>query len=116
MARVAIAVSQAPGAGSGTVTWTAANIADGHTLANDGETVLVVRNPDAAQAVTVTIVSVPCSHGRVGDIVQAVAVETTRVFGPFPKEMFNQPSGVVHVDLAGTVTGVQLAGVRGRPF
>lgn len=116
MARVPIVVSQAPGAGSGAVTWTPADIADDHTLVNDGETVLVVRNPDAVEAVTVTIVSVPCSHGRTGDVVQAVAVETTRVFGPFPKELFNQPSGVVHVDLAGTATGVQLAGVRGRPF
>lgn len=115
MARVPITISQSPGIGTpAVVTWTAADIADDHTLFNDGETSLIVRNPDAVNAVTVTIVSVECSHGRTGDIEQAVAAETTRVFGPFPKGLFNQSDGVINVDLAGTAAGVQLAAIRQR--
>ncbi len=115
MARVPVVITQAPGIGTpAVVTWTAADIVEDHTLFNDGETSLIVRNPDGVEVITVTVESVECSHGRTGDIVQAVATETTRVFGPFPKDLFNQANGVINVDLAGAAAGVQLAAIRQR--
>jgi len=111
-ARTDIPIQQLPAEGAA-LTWTTVNITDGMEFLNDGSTILVVRNPDAANALNVTVVSVACSHGRVSNIVKAVALTTlVYLFRKLPKDMFNQASGKVNVDLTGSAVTAQVAALR----
>lgn len=105
MAREALAVETLPNHGSVTLAATAAH-ADGNAFVNDGKTLLIVRNGDVAPK-EVTVKSVPCSHGRAGDVVKTVAAGATAVLGPFDQSGFNQAGadvGKVFVDYDAVTT------------
>lgn len=111
MARTVITVQDVPYQGSvNPVTFTAADQANGMEFANDGRTVLVVKNDDVA-AKQVTIDSVPSSVGRTGDIVESVAAGEISYHGPFIKAIWNQSGGVMHVDFDAD-TNLEVAALR----
>lgn len=88
MARTAIAVQPVNQTGVAP-TYAAADSANGMSFTNDGRTVLHVKN-GGASPITVTIVSVPCSHGRTGDISVTIANGAEKIIGVFDKALFNQ--------------------------
>lgn len=110
MARTAIT----PQAAGGAVTFGAADATNGMRFVNDGKTVLIVKNASAA-AITVTVRSVPCSHGRLGDLIVTVPATTGEaVIGPFAKDLFDQQStdlGNVYVDFSASAS-VTVAAVK----
>lgn len=117
MPRVAIAVNDMPayGAGLDSLTWTDADATNNHEFVNDGKTLLLVRNRNAAGR-TATIVSVadPLS-GRTGDKVRTVAATTGQsVAGPFEPRIWNQSDGKVQVNVSASASSsdYQLAAVR----
>lgn len=93
MARTAIAVQSVPRNTAAAVTLSAADSANGMVFPNDGSTELHVVN-GSGSAVTVTAVSIPCSHGRSGDLAFSVAAGAKAVLGPFDPHLFNQSGGV----------------------
>lgn len=114
MARVAIAVTSVgarPNLYTSAVTLTNGDATDHHSMVNDGQTRLRVRNSSGG-ATTVTIASVadPLT-GRTGDIAVSVADGTEREFGPFPPYLFNQSTGVVNINLSAGGSGVKLSAV-----
>ena len=74
------------------LTMVAADAADGMKFPNDGRTELLIENGDSS-AKTVTITSVPCSHGRLGDLVLTVGAGAREIIGPLDPSLFNQTSG-----------------------
>lgn len=99
------------------LTLTAADFTNGNKYENDGQTVLVIRNPTGA-GITATIKSVKDEAGRVGDL--AVLVPATTGIGfvpPLRPAWWNQPSGVdagtVQVDWS--ATGCTVAVLRITP-
>ena len=115
MARTAIAVQEIGLNAGATVTWTNSDQANGMIFANDGRTVLLVKNGDASARV-VTVASVADEAGRIGDQVPSVAAAATYCFGPLRPAWWSQRStnqGCVLVDFAvGTPTTLQVAAVR----
>ena len=115
MARTAIAVQEIGLNAGATITWTNSDQANGMIFANDGRTVLLVKNGDASARV-VTIASVADEAGRIGDQVPSVAAAATYCFGPLRPAWWSQRStnqGCVLVDFAvGTPTTLQVAAVR----
>jgi len=99
MPRTAIAVQAVQKNKAGQLTSVTPDAVNQMNFVNDGETELVVHNGDGS-AKTVTIVSVPCEHGRTGDIVQNVAAGERAILGPFDKLLFNQADGTVNVDFS----------------
>jgi hypothetical protein len=101
MPRTSIAIQSVTGNNGAQLTSVTPDAVNGNMFDNDGKTRLVVHNGDATSK-TVTITGVPCSHGRSGNIVQAVAAGERAVFGPFDQNLFNQPGptdqGKVYVD------------------
>lgn len=91
--------------------YTAAN-ADGHSVANNGEMFLHVKNA-AVTNITVTLVSIPDPWGRVGDRAVVVPAGKERMIGPIPPLLFNQADGTVNVNFT-AVTSVTIAAVRVR--
>lgn len=77
----------------------AVDATNGNSFLNNGDELLLVNNASAS-AVTVTIVSVPDVYGRTGDISLSVPANSSRVFGPFPTYLFNQPDGTVNVNFS----------------
>lgn len=71
------------------VTYAAADAVNGMFFSNSGEEYLIVKNGGTG-AITVTVKSVPCSHGRLGDAVVSVPAGADRTIGIFPRELFNQ--------------------------
>ena len=112
MARTAIAL-QAVVRGTGAqLTEVAADAANGMMFPNDGDTELVVVT--GGTGINVTIRSVPCSHGRSGDQVVAVAANKRAVFPKWDPALFNQSGtdqGNVYVDFSAG-TSVTVAVVR----
>ena len=106
-----------PGAAS--VTWTAADQANGMVFANDGDTILMVRNTDASSH-TCTIASVADHFGRIGDITMTAAAESgvndgISVSSRLPAHLFNQPgTSDVNIDFT-SGTGVMVAAVQIPP-
>jgi hypothetical protein len=115
MARAAIAVNAGgvkPNLYTGALSTTQGNSSDNHTLVNTGRTLLHVVNTSGS-AVTVTVVSVADSAtGRTGDIAVSVGNNTTRIFGPFPKSLFNQSGDVINVNVSAGGSSVLLAGIE----
>jgi hypothetical protein len=90
MARIQLPITDSSLTGAAT-TYTAVDGVDGNYFTNTGSEYLIVKN-GSASSVTVTIKSVPCSHGRTGDAVVSIPASGERTIGPFPRELFNQPS------------------------
>ena len=110
MPRTALAVQAAAISGLETV-YTAANV-DGHSVANNGEMFLHVKNAAVAD-ITVTLVSIPDPWGRVEDRAVIVTAEEERMIGPIPPLLFNQADGTVNVNFTAVAT-VTIAAVRLR--
>lgn len=102
MARTAITIQTLPttGAGDTDLAFTAADATNDMSFANDGKTLFFVKNASASP-VTATVVSVADEYGRTGDLAFVVAAGKTGVCGPFrPQGIWNQSTGLVHVDFA----------------
>ena len=78
----------------GAITYSAVDAANGNTVANDGKTVFLVKNGSGV-SVTVTVVSVPDSNGRTGDLTLTVAAGAEECVGHLDPALFNQRSGDV---------------------
>lgn len=99
-------------------TLTAADSANGMMFPNDGRTVFVILNNDAA-AKTVTIVSVPDENGRSGDIVLIVPAAAggfpgVAITDTLPPALFSQQNadaGNVYVNFSAS-TSVKIAAIR----
>jgi hypothetical protein len=111
MARTNIPVQDLPVGGLAALTWTNSDSTNDHDFLNDGSTILIMRNSDAATK-AVTIKSVTDDRGRTGDIAITVPATTGLSLVPLlPPALFNV-GGRVQVDLATSAAGFQLAAVR----
>jgi hypothetical protein len=73
----------------------AAAAAAGDTFANDGKTLLHVKNTGTQKTVTVAI-PVACSQGQTHTTAVIVPATTgDKMIGPFPPERYNNASGLV---------------------
>jgi hypothetical protein len=112
MARTALAVQDIGdfGGGIANITLSAAN-ADGHSIQNDGDIIVIVKNTNAATR-DITFVAVDDQFGRAEDIVLTCPVTSGHtVAGPFPKHLFNQAGGLLNVDFE-AVVDVTVAALR----
>jgi hypothetical protein len=117
MARVALAVNDLPANGGGlnNLTFTAGDFTNDHEFANDGATLLVVKNTGVG-AIVVTVASVADQFGRTKDTTLTVPAISgsdpgLAVSGFFLPAIWNQAGGKVFVDLP-SATGLSLAVVR----
>ena len=78
----------------GAITYSAVDAGAGNTVVNDGKTVFLVKNGGGG-SVTVTVVSVPDSNGRTGDLTLVVAAGAEECVGHLDPALFNQRSGDV---------------------
>lgn len=119
MARVNIPLQAlaAHGGGDDAVTWTAADATNDHSLDNSsGKVLLLVRNDAASPNATITVVSVADEYGRTGDkTITCPAIASSMpglsVYGPFAPGLFNQPGGLLNVDVV-TATTLFFAAVK----
>ena len=81
----------------------------GDKFANDGKTLLEVAV--GSTATTITVTSVPCSHGRTKDAVFGPITSQTHLLGPFDPALFNDSNGFVNITYS-QVVGVTLGAVR----
>jgi hypothetical protein len=114
MPRTALAIQSVPQNSAGTFAGVTPDAVNGNMFDNDANTSLHINNGDAA-AKTVTVRSVPCSHGRSVDVVLAIPAGQQAVCGPFDQSLFSQPSGAdqgkVYVDWSAS-TNVKVAARR----
>lgn len=89
MPRVLIPVIEVRANSSAIVTTTAVDATNDMYFVNTGVEFLNIRNGGIG-ASTVIVASVPCSHGRSGDITVVIAAGAEVVLGPFTPELFNQ--------------------------
>lgn len=97
---------------SGAVTYSAVDAANGNTLVNDGKTSLWIKNGSGV-SITATVVSVPDSNGRTGDLVITIVAGAEFAVGCLDPALFNQRSGdvgQVHVTFSAG-TSVTMAAV-----
>lgn len=107
MARTVIAVADSSQSGT-TVTYVAADAANGMEFNNTGEELLRVKNADVANK-TITIASPgQCNQGFSHDLVVVVEAGTEESIGPFPTARFNQTTNKVYVDFS-AATSVTVA-------
>ena len=109
MSRTALAVQTIAPNGAAALTTVTPDAANGMYWPNTGHEELVVVNNDAASK-TVTIHSVPCSHGRTGDMVLTVLAGAVEFVAPLDPAIWNQSDGTVYVDFSAS-TSVKV-GVR----
>lgn len=76
--------------------------AAGDKWQNDGHSLLEVAV--GATPTTLTVVSVPCTHGRTKDAVFALLANTTYLLGPFPVALFNDVNGNANITYSSTAT------------
>lgn len=103
MARDALVVQQMGNEGAQydqAIAYTEMVAANDLEFANDGRTLLLVKNGGTTGAGAATIVSVAAERGRTGDIAISIAQGADGIFGPFPVSAWNQAGAVVHVDSA----------------
>lgn len=97
MARTLIAATTVPAnGGEAAITWTNADAVNGMYFANDGKTVLLIKNGDVATH-TATVTSVADPFGRTGDVAMATIAGATNAAGPFPPNLFTQRDGTGQV-------------------
>lgn len=102
MARTALTVT--PITRAGVALGSSAANADGHSVANDGKTFVYVNNGGGAP-ITVTVLTPGTVDGlAIADRAVTVANATNRLIGPFPKDIYNQADGTVHVNFSGVTT------------
>lgn len=83
---------------------TANAVAASDTFINDGNTILLVENGSGG-SITVTITTTKTIEGlAVADQAVTIADGTEKAIGPFPKDLYNNSSGVVTVAYSGTTS------------
>lgn len=89
-----------------------AAVAGGHSFVNDGATILLLQNTNAATR-TITITSAQTVDGlAVADVSITLAATTGRLLTAyFPRTVYNQSDGTVLVDYSATA-GVLVAAVK----
>lgn len=114
MARTSIAIQEvASQSNIAAVTLGAVDSVNGMMFPNDGQTILLVQNADAAPK-TVTVASVADEAGRTGDQVITVAAGKIAIVGPLRQAWWNQRSsdaGNVYVDFS-AATSTTVAALR----
>jgi hypothetical protein len=114
MPRTTLTKIAAPGGYSHTgqtLTWTAADVANGNQFVTSGKEIVLARNVHADTARTVTVASTPIL-GRTKDITAfSIAAGAFAAFGPFPSEGWRQADGFVylnasHVDIQFAVIAI----------
>lgn len=80
---------------------TVADTTNGNYFINSGKELLFVENTGAS-SVTVTLDYVADSYGRDGTKVITVAASTTKVIGPFTKDLYNHPGEQVYINASAT--------------
>ena len=86
---------------------------DGHKFVNDGRTVLLMQNTNAASRV-VTVQTPGLVDGvlSVADLGITVAATTGRILTPFfPPTIYNQSDGMVYIDYSATA-GLLVAAIK----
>jgi hypothetical protein len=114
MARTAIAVQDLVKKGDKTVAFVAVDDANGMYFNNTGREVIVVKS-QATSGVTMTVLSVACSHGRTGDKTVVVGASEDHMVYALPPDEFNQAgadAGKVFLNFAAKSGTVQIAVVR----
>lgn len=113
MARTALTPITSTRAGVA-LTYSAAN-ADGHSIANTAERVMLLVNNGSASAITVTFdVPKTVDGNAVADLTGTVAAGAVKMFGPFPMALYNQTaSAVVNVDFSAVATVTVAAVILG---
>lgn len=80
------------------VAWTAGVAANDMQFANNGNTILLVKNAGTSGTQTVTVVSVADEYGRTGDLSIAVGQGKYAFVGPLLPGIFNQSDGNVYLN------------------
>jgi len=111
MARSVLAIQTIIPSGIIDPTFSAAN-ADGHSIDNHDERACIYAKNGSAGSITVTIVT-PMEAGGLGLADQPVVLAAGEegIIGPWRRDLYNQPDGVVHVDFSG-VTSLTVAALR----
>ena len=111
MARTAITVNRAsaPETEIDSLTTTAGDAANNHSMVNDGRTMLIIDNAGGGVA-TATIKSVASRYGRTGDLTVAVPAGEIAYVPLLPPSRWNASGGVVDIDLD-VDTSVRLAAI-----
>lgn len=110
MARTELTITNSSEGGTDLV-FNLADATNGNLFKNSGDDYLLVENEGTAST-DVTVISVPCSHGRTQDEVKTVAASSSVVVGPFARSLFNQiGSNDVFVDFTADAS-VQVAVIR----
>lgn len=86
-------------------TYTPVAVAD--DFSNDGLALLLIKTGATASG-TMTVKSAPCSHDRIKDITQAIAINSFYVVGPFLPALFNNANGKVDVEFT-SITDIEAA-------
>jgi hypothetical protein len=86
---------------------------DGHSFENDGATVLVIQNTNGAgRTLTIKTPGVVDGDLAIAERTISVAATTGRLItATFPRTIYNQTDGTVHVDVSATA-GLKLAAVK----
>lgn len=108
MARTALTVQQVRRSGL-TPSYGAANV-DGHSVPNDGQTVIHVKTGGTGCTVNLKIPGTVDGQA-VADKQIVIGTSAERFIGPFPPQTYNQSDGSVHVDFS-SVTTVTIAAIR----
>lgn len=113
MARTDLTISTAPDpydTDGAALTWEAGDPSNGNQFDASGRDVLLVRNTDAVNPQTVTVISTPDRYGRTGDASRSVPANGSAVFQKFPLSGWVQDDGNIYVDVADAA--IELAVVR----
>jgi len=113
MARTVITPQTINLKGGAVITFAAIDQANGMQVLHAGRHIVLVQ-AIAASSVNVTIPSVACGHGRVGDITTvAVSASTIKAFGPFsPVELWGDGLSNLFINFAGSSGTVTIAVVE----
>lgn len=110
MARTAVSVQQAVAAGAA-LTSNAAHV-DGNSFQNDGKTAIYVTNASGG-SLTVTIQAPDSGKDglAVTDRTVSVSAGTSKLIGPFKKDVYDQSDGSVYLDWS-TQASITFAVIR----
>lgn len=83
-----------------------------HAFVNDGRTFLQVKNVNAAtRTATLKIASTVDGQAVTAPVVTIPATTGDKLIGPFPKSVYNQADGKVHIDFS-VAADVTLAAIK----
>ena len=82
--------------------YTYAAVTTADDFSNDGLAMLFIKTGATASG-TMTVKTTPCSHDRLKDITQAMAINSFYVVGPFLPALFNNVNGKVDVQFTSAV-------------